>query len=114
MAGLTLLPGLIAYGAYGAVIVWQPPLSSLPRPKRYWRLFGHILAGLFVAFIIAYGFGQSRPQDDGGFCLDDDWKRPTAAHTLAAFMRLVILILGGMAAASNKRNKDRKWLGSPR
>jgi hypothetical protein len=111
IAGLTLLPGLLAYVIYGVFIADKLPLTKLAPVPRYWRIFCEVAGGLLAAFIIAYGFGQSCPQDDDGYCLDDDWKAPGPAALLASFMRLSLLILGGMAFAysTHKRKNLAKY-----
>lgn len=104
VAGLTLLPGPLAYGVYKTVLATQP-LEPLPRFKRIVRVGCHILAALFVLLLL-HGAGTRCPVDeDSGYCTDEDWKPPSAAHTRANDMRLAILIFGGMLYAYDRRRR---------
>ncbi len=106
IATLTLAPGFVSYWVYTAIIKDQPPLSSLQRPARRKRIAKQILAGLAVAFFMAYGLAQTCPTDDAGYCEDEDWKPPTRTETLANFERLSFLILIGLSFAYKRKAED--------
>jgi hypothetical protein len=106
-AALTLLPALIAYWLYG-IVVASEKTRPVTRLGRTWRIVKHVSVALFVVFVVAYGTGQSCPQDDDGYCVDEDWKPPTPQENLAALARLTILTLGGMAQrAHNYKDKPK-------
>jgi len=104
VAGLTLLPGPIAYAVYGVILDAQKERPIPTRAKRLLRVAGHVLIALFAVFFL-HAAADRCPVDDDGYCADENWKPPSASHTAANDMRVAILIFGGMLFASDRRRK---------
>lgn len=109
-AAITLAPGPVAFAFYRSAIRDYAPLSQLTARQRYWRIAYQIFWGVLIAAVIAYGFGGSCSRDEDGACNDPDWVKPSSAHLMTSFVRLCILILGGMLFAYDKVKKERAGL----
>jgi hypothetical protein len=101
----TLLPAPIAAAIYGAVLSQQKPIDPPNPTRRAARIVIHVAVALFVVLVI-HTVGGGCPQDEAGYC-DDDWKPPTPVQSLANFLRVSFLTLGGMAWAAYWWKRDK-------
>jgi hypothetical protein len=111
VATLTLLPGPLAYGLYRGLISTQKPLNNSTRIKRSLRVFGHfVIAFLIVSAIHTYR-NSCWSDDDSCYYDDDDQKPESPAEANKNWMRMTILVFGGMIVAS-RHHKAQSYLSS--
>jgi hypothetical protein len=90
-----LLPFFFAYTIYRDVLNRSKDTGSLA----HWSAAKHVLIAVGIVAIFAFATGQRCPVDEFGYCIYDDWKPATSQEMLTSFIRLTVLVLGGMATA---------------
>jgi hypothetical protein len=86
----------LAAAIYSHFLAERPIDQSFP-PKEIARIAKHVAIALAVAFFIAAGAaGCSSDEDD--YC-SEGWQPPTPQRSTTNFLRISIVMLGGMTLA---------------